>query len=664
MNQNQAQQRINELRQILREANHKYYVLAQPSLSDYEFDMLLKELQSLEQQFPEFADSNSPTQRVGGTVSKDFKTVVHKYPMYSLDNSYSLEDLKDWEQRIKKMIDEPFTYSVELKYDGASLSIEYQNGKMTQALTRGDGVKGEDITNNVRTIKTVPLVVQNTVSKDFIVRGEVLISKEIFKQINKERSQQGLDTYMNPRNLAAGTLKTLDSSVVAQRQLDFIAYYLIDDAATAKTQVEALNELRQRGFYIPETYAQMNNLDEVMAYIMDWSVKRFDFPFETDGIVIKVNEFALQEKLGFTSKYPRWAIAYKFPAERKKTKLISVDFQVGRTGKITPVANLEPVELAGTIVRRATLHNEDNIKKLDLHENDMVYVEKAGEIIPQVVNVEKADRAIEARPIDFVRNCPVCHTPLTRIGADYFCTNATSCAPQITAQIEHFVSRKAMDIDGTGPETIELLYKEGLVNNIADLYDLKADDIKNLERLGEKSAENMIAGIEKSKQQPFEKVLFAIGIKHVGETAAKLLAKHFKSLENLMHADTEQIIAIKGIGDKIAESIIAYFDNPKNIELINRLQQAGLQFESYQDDSHIVNKLDGQKIVISGTFENFSRSEIKKSIEQNGGKLVSSLSKNTNYLLAGAKPGPSKITKAEKLGIPIISEADYLAMIE
>jgi DNA ligase (NAD+) len=663
MNQNQAQQRINELRQILREANHKYYVLAQPSLSDYEFDMLLKELQSLEQQFPEFADNNSPSQRVGGTVSKDFKTVIHKYPMYSLDNSYSLEDLKDWEQRIKKQIDEPFTYSVELKYDGASLSIEYQNGKMTQALTRGDGVKGEDITNNVRTIKTVPLVVKNN-DKNFFVRGEVLISKEIFKQINEERSQQGLDTYMNPRNLAAGTLKTLDSSVVAQRQLDFIAYYLIDDAATAKTQVEALNELRQRGFYIPETYAQMNNLDEVMDYIMDWSVKRFDFPFETDGIVIKVNEFALQEKLGFTSKYPRWAIAYKFPAERKKTKLISVDFQVGRTGKITPVANLEPVELAGTIVRRATLHNEDNIKKLDLHENDMVYVEKAGEIIPQVVNVEKADRAIDALPIDFVRNCPVCHTPLTRIGADYFCTNTISCAPQITAQIEHFVSRKAMDIDGTGPETIELLYKEGLVKNIADLYDLKADDIKNLERLGEKSAENMIAGIEKSKQQPFEKVLFAIGIKHVGETAAKLLAKHFKSLENLMHADTEQIIAIKGIGDKIAESIIAYFDNPKNIELINRLQQAGLQFESHEDDSNIVNKLDGQKIVISGTFENFSRSEIKKSIEQNGGKLVSSLSKNTNYLLAGAKPGPSKITKAEKLDIPIISEADYLAMIE
>jgi DNA ligase (NAD+) len=583
--------------------------------------------------------------------------------MYSLDNSYSLDDLKEWEQRIKKLIDKPFTYSLELKYDGASLSIEYQDYKMFQALTRGDGMQGEDITNNVRTIKTAPLLVSNSRSKDFFVRGEVLISKEIFNKINEQRKKDGQDAFMNPRNLAAGTLKTLDSSVVAQRQLDFIAYYLIDESATAKTQVEALDEMRQRGFFIPKTYAQASNLDEVMDYIMDWSVKRFDFPYETDGIVIKVNEFELQETLGFTSKYPRWAIAYKFPAERKKTRLLSVDFQVGRTGKITPVANLEAVELAGTIVRRATLHNEDNIHKLDLHQNDMVYVEKAGEIIPQVVNVEKADRMIGSSPIDFITHCPVCHTALTRIGADYFCTNSNSCAPQIKAQIEHFVGRKAMDIDGTGSETVELLFNEGLIKNIADLYDLKTENLIHLERLGEKSASNMIEGIKKSKQQAFEKVLFAIGIKHVGETAAKLLAKHFKNLENLMQADKEQIVGIKGIGDKIAESIIDYFANPKNKELISRLQQAGLQFEISEDETPVDNKLGGKKFVISGTFKQFSRSELKKNIEMNGGKLVSSISKNTDFVLAGDKMGPAKLKKAQDLGIAIISEEDYLAMV-
>jgi DNA ligase (NAD+) len=663
MTQNEARQRIDELRKILREANHNYYVLAQPTLSDYEFDNLLKELQKLEQNYPEFQDENSPTQRVGGTVSDAFTNVTHKHPMYSLDNSYSLDDLKEWEQRIKKLIDKPFTYSLELKYDGASLSIEYQDYKMFQALTRGDGMQGEDITNNVRTIKTAPLLVSNSQSKDFFVRGEVLISKEIFNKVNEQRKKDGQDAFMNPRNLAAGTLKTLDSSVVAQRQLDFIAYYLIDESATAKTQVEALDEMRQRGFFIPKTYAQASNLDEVMDYIMDWSVKRFDFPYETDGIVIKVNEFELQETLGFTSKYPRWAIAYKFPAERKKTRLLSVDFQVGRTGKITPVANLEAVELAGTIVRRATLHNEDNIHKLDLHQNDMVYVEKAGEIIPQVVNVEKADRMIGSSPIDFITHCPVCHTALTRIGADYFCTNSNSCAPQIKAQIEHFVGRKAMDIDGTGSETVELLFNEGLIKNIADLYDLKTENLIHLERLGEKSASNMIEGIKKSKQQAFEKVLFAIGIKHVGETAAKLLAKHFKNLENLMQADKEQIVGIKGIGDKIAESIIDYFANPKNKELISRLQQAGLQFEISEDETPVDNKLGGKKFVISGTFKQFSRSELKKNIEMNGGKLVSSISKNTDFVLAGDKMGPAKLKKAQDLGIAIISEEDYLAMI-
>ncbi len=665
MTKEEAKKKIESLRKELQEANYKYYVLAQPDMSDYDFDRKLEELQKLEQEFPEFFDPNSPTQRVGGEPTTEFKTVKHKYPMLSLDKSYNIQDLKDWINRISKLVDEKFSFCVELKYDGVSLSNQYIDKKLVQSLTRGDGITGDDVTNNARTIRTLPLVLRgNDVPHEVFARGEVLISRKNFERINKEQAQKGETTYMNARNLAAGTLKLLDPKIVAKRQLDFVAYFMLGEKLPVDNQYDALKKLEQWGFFVPHDYIKATNLDEIMDFILDWGVKRFDFPYDTDGIVVKVNEFDIQEKLGYTAKSPRWAMAYKFPAERKLTKLLSVDFQVGRTGKVTPVANLAPIKLAGTIVKRATLHNEDNMKKLDLHEGDYVYVEKAGEIIPQVVGVDKSKRQPGAKPITFIDHCPVCNTPLIKQGADYFCVNTTTCEPQIKAQIEHFVSRKAMDIDGLGPEIINLLYQNGLIHNIADLYDLKVDDLKNLEGLGEKSAQNIINSIQKSKNQSFERVLYALGIRHVGENAAKLIAKHFKSIDRLMQASAEEITAIKGIGEKIAESIKTYFSNPKNIELINRLKQAGLQFESHEDENPVVDKLHGKKFVISGTFEHFSRDELKQNIEHNGGKVVSSVSKNTDYLLAGDKPGPSKVSKAQNLNISIISEADYLNMIK
>ncbi len=665
MTKEEAQKKIEALRKELREANYKYYVLAQPDMSDYEFDRKLEELQKLEQEFPEFYDPNSPTQRVGGEPTTGFKTVKHKYPMLSLEKSYNIQDLKDWIKRISKLVDKKFTFCVELKYDGVSLSNQYIDKKLVQSLTRGDGIYGDDVTNNARTIRTLPLVLRgDDVPHEVFARGEVLISRKNFERINREQAEKGETTYMNARNLAAGTLKLLDPKIVAQRQLDFVAYFMLGEDLPVDNQYDALKKLEQWGFFVPHDYIKATNLDEIMDFILDWGVKRFDFPYDTDGIVVKVNEFDIQEKLGYTAKSPRWAMAYKFPAERKLTKLLSVDFQVGRTGKVTPVANLEPVKLAGTIVKRATLHNEDNMKKLDLHEGDYVYVEKAGEIIPQVVGVDKSKRQPGAKPIKFIDHCPVCNTPLIKQGADYFCVNTTTCEPQIKAQIEHFVSRKAMDIDGLGPEIINLLYKNGLIHNVADLYDLKVDDLKDLEGLGQKSAQNIIHSIQASKKQPFERVLYALGIRHVGENAAKLIAKHFKSIDRLMQASPDEITAIKGIGEKIAESIKTYFSNPDNIELINRLKQAGLQFEVAHEEEPVIDKLHGKKFVISGTFEHFSRDELKQNIEHNGGKVVSSVSKNTDYLLAGDKPGPSKISKAKTLGIPIISESDYLKMIE
>ncbi len=665
MTKEQAKEQIEKLRKELREANYKYYVLAQPDMSDYDFDKKLEKLQELEKTFPEFDDPNSPTRRVGGEPTKIFNTVTHKYPMMSLEKSYNIDDLKDWINRISKLVNEKFTFCVELKYDGVSLSNQYIDKKLVQSLTRGDGISGDDVTNNARTIKTLPLVLNgNDVPEVVFIRGEAMISRKHFKRINNEQAEKGLETYMNARNLAAGTLKLQDPKLVAKRNLDFIGYFMLGENLPVNNQFDALKKLEQWGFFVPHDYIKANNLDEIMDFILDWGVKRFDFPYDTDGIVVKVNEFDIQKKLGATAKAPRWAMAYKFPAERKLTRLLSVDFQVGRTGKVTPVANLEPVILAGTTVKRATLHNEDNMKKLDLHEGDYVYVEKAGEIIPQVVGVEKSKRNPRAKSIHFINHCPVCNTPLIRQGADYFCVNTTTCEPQIKAQIEHFVSRKAMDIEGLGPETIDLLFQQGLIHNVADLYDLKPENLQNLERLGEKSAQNIIDSINQSKKQSFEKVLYALGIRHVGETAAKIIAKRFKNIDTLINAPIEAIISIKGIGEKIAGSIKNYFSNPDNIELINRLKQAGLQFEITNNEEPANDKLKGKKFVISGTFENFSRSEIKKNIEQNGGKLVSAISKNVDYLLAGEKPGPSKIAKAKTLNIPIISEKDYLKMID
>ncbi len=659
----EIKKKIEQLREDLHRHNYNYYVLDAPEISDYAFDMKLKSLEQLERDYPQFADANSPTQRVGGAVTKNFDTIPHKYPMYSLDNSYSLDDLQEWEMRIKRLTDDDFTYSVELKYDGASLSIEYQNAQMHQALTRGNGTEGDEITPNVRTIKTIPLLLRaSDVPRELFVRGEVLMSKKKFEEINAVREEQGLDMYMNPRNLASGTLKLQDSAEVAKRQLDFIPYYILGENLSVQTQVEALDKLAEWGFFLPKTYRKFDSLSGVMDYIMKWGSERFDFPYEIDGIVIKVNEFALQEKLGFTAKYPRWAIAYKFPAEQKRTQLLHVDYQVGRTGQITPVANLSPVELAGTIVKRASLHNEDNIKKLDLYEKDIVFVEKAGEIIPQVVGVDSGKRKPDAKPVEFVKNCPVCGSPLVKVDAIHYCMNSQHCAPQIKGIIEHFISRKAMNIDGMGPETIELLFDESLIHNISDLYHLQKEDLIPLERLGEKSAQNIIEGLEKSKQMPFDKLLFALGIRHVGETVAKKLARHFKTIDRLMNATIDELILVEDIGEKIAESLQAYFSNSKNIELIQHLKKSGLQFEMKQDDELLSNLLDGKKFVVSGIFENFSRTGIKEDIEKNGGVVVSSISKNTDYVLAGDKMGPSKRTKAEKLGIPILSEKEYLEM--
>ncbi len=664
MTKEEAKKRIEKLRNELREANYKYYVLAQPDMSDYEFDKKLEELQKLEQAFPEFYDPNSPTQRVGGEPTTEFKTVKHKYPMLSLEKSYNIQDLKDWINRISKLVDEKFTFCVELKYDGVSLSNQYIDKKLVQSLTRGDGIYGDDVTANARTIRTLPLILRgDDVPHEVFVRGEVMISRENFERINKEQEEAGLPTYMNARNLAAGTLKLLDPKIVAQRNLDFIAYFMLGEQLPVDNQCDALKKLEEWGFFVPHDYIKAENLDQIMDFILDWGVKRFDFPYDTDGIVVKVNEFDIQKKLGYTAKSPRWAMAYKFPAERKLTKLLGVDFQVGRTGKVTPVANLAPVKLAGTIVKRATLHNEDNMKKLDLHEGDYVYVEKAGEVIPQVVGVDKSKRKPGAKPIQFIDHCPVCNTPLVKQGADYFCVNTTTCEPQIKAQIEHFVSRKAMDIEGLGPETIDLLFKEGLIHNVADLYQLKVDDLKDLERLGEKSAQNIIKSIQKSKNQSFDRVLYGLGIRHVGATAAKILAHHFKNIDNLMQASVDEITKIKGIGPKIAESIKNYFSNPQNQALINKLKQAGLKFSEDEESQAVDNKLENKKFVVSGSFKHFSRDALKESIEKHGGKVVSSVSKNTDYLLAGEKPGPSKVSKAQSLNIPIISEDDYLKMI-
>ncbi|MBU3012086.1 NAD-dependent DNA ligase LigA [Polaribacter vadi] len=661
------QQKIESLRDELNTHNYNYYVLDNATISDFEFDIKLKELEKLEKENPEFFDANSPTQRVGGTITKNFNTVTHKNRMYSLDNSYSKEDLLDWEKRVQKVLGTTETeYTCELKYDGASINLTYENGQFVKAVTRGDGFQGDEVTNNIKTIRSIPLSIKKDFVKNFEMRGEIILPIEGFSKMNAERVANGEEEYRNPRNTASGSLKLQDSTEVAKRPLDCLLYQVVTSERKYKTHFESLENARKVGFKVPETITLAKSIDQVFQFVNYWDVKRHDLPYETDGVVIKVNNLQQQEELGYTSKAPRWAIAYKFKAEQVSTILNEITYQVGRTGAITPVANLEPVQLAGTTVKRASLHNADQIEKLDIRENDTVFVEKGGEIIPKIIAVDFTKRPENSEPTIYATNCPECNTPLIRTEGDakHYCPNEFGCAPQITGRVQHFISRKAMDIDGLGGETVDLLRKEGLIQNYADLYDLKVEQVVPLERMAAKSAQNLINGIDKSKEIPFEKVLFALGIRFVGETVAKKLAKHFKSIDNLMTADFETLIAVDEIGDRIAQSIINFSNDLNNIQLIEKLKLVGVQLEiSAESLENQTDKLQGQIFVVSGVFHQMSRNELKKAIEDNGGKVSSSISKKTNFIVAGDNMGPSKLAKAETLGISIISEQDFIDKI-
>ncbi|MEZ5103065.1 MAG: NAD-dependent DNA ligase LigA [Draconibacterium sp.] len=661
--------KIEHLRKELEEHNYNYYVLNLPTISDFDFDMKLKELEKLEKEFPAFADPNSPTQRVGSDLSSDFEQVEHKYFMLSLSNAYSEDELRDFDTRIKKIIEtEQFEYVCELKFDGSSISLTYENGKLVRAVTRGDGVRGDDVTKNVRTIRSIPLQLRgNDYPSEFEIRGEILMPFKVFDELNAELEKAGEPLLANPRNTAAGTLKMKNSKIVASRKLDAYFYYILGENITEDGHYEKLQKAKEWGFKISDATKRCKNLTEVFAYIHKWDEARHKLPVATDGVVIKVNSKKLQDNLGFTAKSPRWAIAYKFKAESATTILKSISYQVGRTGAVTPVANLEPVQIAGTMVKRASLHNADIIQNLDLHIGDSVFVEKGGEIIPKITGVDVSKRHPMFQPVQFIENCPECKTSLIRKEGEaaHYCPNEDGCPPQIKGKMEHFVSRKAMDIDGLGQETIELLYNEGLAKNITDLYLLTKSQLENLERMGEKSAQRILDGLEASKNVPFERVLFALGIRFVGETVAKTLVKKLHTIENIQTQTKEQLVEIGEIGDRIAESVVDWFSKPEHIELISRLKENGLQFSlSDEQLSNRTNKLEGLSIIISGTFEKYSRDELKNMIEQNGGKNVGSISNKTSYMLAGSNIGPSKLEKATKLGIPIISEDDFLKMLE
>lgn len=662
-----VEQEILQLRNELSEHNYKYYVLDEPSISDFEFDQKLKRLQELENQHPEYFDENSPTQRVGGGITKNFETVVHENRMYSLENSYSKEDLIEWEKRIQKNLGNvPLQFVCELKYDGASISLTYENGELKRAVTRGDGFQGDDVTNNVKTIRTVPLKLKGDFPPKFHIRGEIILPFSGFQKMNDELIAKGETPYSNPRNTASGSLKLQDSAAVAQRPLECFLYNIVGADDYFKTQYNALESARIFGFKVPEQSKLVNNIDEVFDYIDYWNTARHELPYETDGVVIKVNDLHQQQELGYTAKNPRWAMAYKFKAEQVITILKSIDYQVGRTGAITPVANLEPVELAGTIVKRASLHNADQIEKLDIRIGDHVMVEKGGEIIPKIVGVDTEKRSPDSQPVVYAETCPECGTHLVRTEgeAQHYCPNVYGCPPQIIGRIEHFISRKAMDIDGLGGETVALLYENGLVNNYADLYELKKEQILPLDRMAEKSANNLIQGIEQSKNIPFERVLFAIGIRYVGETVAKKVAQHFKNIDALMAADYDVLIHVDEIGDKIALSILSFFADENNRKLIQRLKSYGLQFEIEEKEStQVSDKFAGMTMVVSGRFEHFSRDEIKQKIEDYGGKNGSSITGKTSVVIAGADMGPAKLEKANKLGIPIWSEEEFIQNI-
>jgi DNA ligase (NAD+) len=663
-----AKKKIEDLSKQLHLHNHNYYVESAPTISDFEFDQLLKELENLEEEFPEFAHSNSPTKRVGGDITKKFQSVKHQYPMLSLSNTYSEDEIKDWEERITKLAGQALSYVCELKYDGVAIGIRYAQGELKQAVTRGDGTQGEDVTTNVKTIKTIPLTLLGDVPDDFEIRGEIFFPLKNFEALNQSREEEGEELYANPRNTASGTLKLLNSKVVATRGLDCYLYGVYGENLGFKAHSEAVETAGKWGFKTPDSSKKMiancSSIEEIMAFIHHWDKERGKLPFEIDGIVIKVDEYLQQDELGFTSKSPRWAIAYKFKAEQVSTRLNEVSYQVGRTGAITPVANLEAVLLAGTTVKRASLHNQDQIEKLDLHIGDQVYVEKGGEIIPKIVGVNIMLRSNTEEVVQFISNCPECQTPLVRKEgeAHHYCPNETGCPPQIKGRIEHFISRKAMDIDGLGPETIDLLYKAGLVKNYADLYELSFSQIVELERMADKSANNAIASIEASLKIPFERVLFALGIRHVGETVAKILARHFKNLENLANADIDTLVDVNEIGEKIAISIHEFFADDKNREIIDRLRKIGIHFE-IEEQEDVKDTLNGLTFVISGVFVKVSRNELKALIEKNGGKNTGSISAKTSFIVAGENMGPAKLEKAEKLGVKIISEDDFLAMI-
>ncbi|MCF6295071.1 MAG: NAD-dependent DNA ligase LigA [Flavobacteriaceae bacterium] len=660
------EQQINTLRNELREHNYNYYVLDNPIISDYEFDKKLKELQTLEEQYPEFYDANSPTLRVGGEITKNFKTVVHEYRMYSLDNSYSKEDLLDWETRIKKLVDGEIQYTCELKYDGASISITYENGNLLRAVTRGDGMQGDDVTANIKTIKSVPLQLKGDYPPKFAMRGEIVLPFEGFNKMNEERIEIGEEPYRNPRNTASGSLKLQDSSEVAKRPLECLLYNIKGERLEIETQFESLDKARSWGFKVPKAAQLVSSIDEVLAFIDFWDVKRHDLPYETDGVVIKVNSLFQQEELGYTAKSPRWAMAYKFKAEQVSTILNSISYQVGRTGAITPVANLEPVELAGTIVKRASLHNADQIEKLDIRVGDTVFVEKGGEIIPKIIAVNFDKRLENSKPTQYITHCPECETKLVREEGDakHYCPNFYGCKPQIIGRIQHYITRKAMDIEGLGGETVGLLVNAGLIHNYADLYELTKEQVLPLERMAEKSVENLLNGIEASKQIPFERVLYAIGIRYVGETVAKKLAKHYKSIDKLSKASIEELVNVDEIGEKIAESVRLFFDTEENITTIERLKGFGVQLELSADKlANQTEKLKNLTFVVSGVFISITRNELKQMIEDNGGKVSSSISSKTSYVVAGDKMGPSKKAKAKQLNIPIISENDFLQMI-
>jgi len=672
--------KINKLRTELRDHNYNYYVLDNPTISDYDFDVKLKELQTLESNHPEFYDPNSPTLRVGGEVTKNFETVAHQFRMYSLDNSYSKEDLEDWEKRIKKMVDGPVAYSCELKYDGASMSLTYEDGNLVRAVTRGDGFQGDNVTTNIKTIKSVPLQLKGNFPETFEIRGEIILPFEGFTKMNAERVEAGEEPYRNPRNTASGSLKLQDSAEVAKRPLECLLYSLVGDKLPVKTQMEALDKASEWGFKVPPVAKLAKSIDEVLTFVNYWDVHRHELPYETDGVVIKVNNLQQQEELGYTAKAPRWAMAYKFKAEQVSTKLEQITYQVGRTGAITPVANLTAVELAGTIVKRASLHNADQIEKLDVREGDTVFVEKGGEIIPKIIGVDFTQRDPNSEPTSYITKCPECDTPLHRNEgeAQHYCPNIEGCPPQIIGRIQHYISRMAMDIEGLGGETVALLVTNGLINNYADLYRLRVEDLLPLERMAQKSAENLVAGVSASKSIPFERVLFGLGIRYVGETVAKKLAKHFKSIDALMSASVEELIAVDEIGERIAESVTHFFGSDaapdlfsesasfgkKNREVIERLRSYGVQLEiSAEKLANQTDTLQGNTFVVSGVFTKVSRTELKKLIEDNGGKVSGSISGKTNYVVAGDNMGPSKKTKAEDLGIPIISEDDFLGMI-